>query len=87
MRSATCSAARPSVVLIFWPWNMRVDASAQAGLFGQREQQPQRLVRDPVLRVVEMEADRLESEALAAARVLGEERAQVHVAQGRVVRL
>ena len=38
----------------------RVDPLPQPRLLGQRDKQPERLVRDPVLRVVEVETRRLE---------------------------
>ena len=54
-----------------------VDALAQARLFGELEQQLQRLVGDAVLRVVEIDADGLDRQALAALGVVGEELAEV----------
>ena len=62
-----------------------VDARPQAGRLGQREQEPQGLVGDAVLRVVEVEGDRLEREPLAPLRVLREERPQMNVAHLPVV--
>ena len=44
----------------------RVDALAQAGLVGQLQQQPQRLVGDAILRVVEVDAGGLGGQPLAA---------------------
>ena len=55
----------------------RVDVLAQAGLLGELEQQPQRLVVDPVLREVEVQADRVGAEALGAPGVRGEQVAEV----------
>ena len=46
----------------------RLDALAQPGLLGQLQQQPQGLVGDPVLRIVEIDAGRLDREPLAALR-------------------
>src|SRR3989442_637404 len=63
----------------------RVDAPAKVALLGQREQEAQRLVGDAVLRVVEIEPGRLGREPLAAARILGEQRSQVHAANASVM--
>ncbi len=62
-----------------------VDARAQAGFLGEPQQQRERLVGDAVLRVVEVETGGLGSEALAALRILGEERAEVERADLLVV--
>ncbi len=56
----------------------RLAALGHAALLRQRDQQPQRLVRDAVLRVVEVEPGALGAHPLAAAGILGEQRAQVH---------
>jgi hypothetical protein len=64
-----------------------VDPVAQARLLGQPAQQRERLVGDAVLRVVEEEAGGLGREALAPRRVLGEEPAEMQVADVLVVRL
>ena len=53
------------------------DAVAQAGLFGEGDEQAQGLVGDAVLGVVEEEAAGLGGEALAASGVFGEEIAQM----------
>ena len=55
----------------------RVAALGDACLLGERDEQPQRLVGDAVLRVVEEEAGRLGGEPLRPARVGCEEVAQV----------
>ena len=65
----------------------RIGALRQARLVGQLDEQAQRLVRDTVLRVVEVEAGALGGEPLAARRVLGEEVAQVEIADLGVVLL
>ncbi len=65
----------------------RLGALAQARLLGQLEEEPQRLVGDAVLRVVEVDAGALGGEPLAAGRVLGEEVAQVCRADLGVVAL
>src|SRR4030081_160871 len=80
-----------------------VDAFAQAGLLGQPTEQRQGLVRDAVLggdemdsrrrrreaivRVAEMDAGRLRGEALAARRVVIEERAEMHLSEFLLVSL
>ena len=56
-----------------------VDARAQARFPGQLHQQPQGLVGDPVLRIIEVDPRRLQRQSLAALRILREQRAQVHV--------
>ena len=56
-----------------------VDACFQARFLGQLQQQPQRLVGDAVLGVIEEEPRGLGREPLAAARVVGEQLAEVHV--------
>ncbi len=56
-----------------------VDPLAQPALFGEIQQQPERLVGDPVFREIQEPAGGLAGEALAAARVLGEQRPQVRI--------
>ena len=56
-----------------------VDALAQAGLFGQSTEQAEGLVGDAILRVVEIDANRLRGQPLAARRVGGEELAEVQL--------
>ena len=56
----------------------RVDAIAQPGPLGEREQQRHRLVGDQVLRVVDVEAVDFEGQAVASVGVAGEQVAQVH---------
>ena len=85
-RSATCSTARRSVVLIFSPANIASRRCRHAALFGKPQQQPQRLVGDAVLRVVEEEARTLGREALRPAGIVGEQRAQMHVLDLRMMR-
>ena len=65
----------------------RIRALGEARLVGQLQQEAQRLVGDAVLRVVEVDAGALGGEPLAACRVLGEEVAQVEVADLGVVLL
>ena len=77
MRRATWSTDRFSDTLIRSPPEHRVAALPEARLLGEADEERQRLVGDPVLGVVEVEADRLERQALAATRVLGEEVAQM----------
>ena len=59
----------------------------QLGLLGERDQQPHRLFRDPVLGVVGVQPYRLEAQPLGARGVRGEEVAQVGVPDRCVVRL
>ena len=56
-----------------------VDPLAQAGLLRQLQQEPQRLVGDAVLRVVEVEAGGLRRQPLAACGIVREELAEMHV--------
>ncbi len=62
-----------------------VDAGAQAGLPGQLQQQPEGLVGDPVLGIVEIEAAGLQHHALAALGIVCEQRAQMQVLDVLVV--
>ena len=64
-----------------------VDPLAQPRLLRQPDEQRDGLVGDAVLRVVEEEAGALGGQALAARRVVGEERPQVNVAHRPRVRL
>ena len=84
IRSATWSTARSSETLMCSPANIASRRSCDAAL--ARRASPsstQRLVGDPVLRVVEVEAGAVGDEPLAALRVAGEEVAQVAVARAR----
>jgi hypothetical protein len=63
-----------------------VDAPAQAGLRRQPQEQPQGLLREEILRVVEVEAAGLQGETLSATGVVGEEPAQVERRDLRPVR-
>ena len=56
-----------------------VDALAQARLLGELEQQPQGLVGDPVLGVVEIDPGSFDRQLLAALGILGEELAEVRL--------
>src|SRR5712664_434834 len=62
-----------------------VDALAQPGLLGELDEETERLVGHAVLRVVEVQADALDRQALAATRVVGEELAEMDVADPRVM--
>ncbi len=62
-----------------------VDPRPQPGLLRQLEEQPERLVGDAVLRVVEIDADGLGAEPLAALRIRGEEIAQMQLANRLVM--
>src|SRR5262245_31450016 len=57
-----------------------IDALTQAALLSQSAEQRDRLVRDAILGVVEVDAGRLRGQAFPACRVAGEERAQVPLA-------
>jgi hypothetical protein len=60
----------------------RLPPLGDAALLGQRDQQAQRLIGDPVLRVVETEAGALRDHPLAAPGVGGEQLAQVGLPGG-----
>src|SRR5262249_5408613 len=60
-----------------------VDAVPEAGVLGQLYQEPQRLVGDAVLRVVEVQAHRLDRHPLTPLRILGEKLAQMGAGHGR----
>ena len=64
-----------------------VPALLELRLLGQLEEQPHGLVGHAVLRVVEVEPDGLHPQPLAAVRILGEQVAQVALADLRVVTL
>ena len=64
-----------------------VPALLEVRLLGQLEEQPHGLVGHAVLRVVEVEPDGLRPQPLAAVRILGEQVAQVALADLRVVTL
>ena len=64
----------------------RVAPLRHAALVRQPQQQPQRLIRDAVLRVVEEQARPLGREAFGAAGIVGEQRAQMHVLDLRMMR-
>ena len=63
----------------------RVAQRLDVGAPGQLAEQVDRLGRQPVLRVVEVEVARLEAHRLAARRVVGEQVAQVRVLEVRLV--
>ena len=79
-RKATCSAARCSVTLIFSPLNMASMRRARPQSSARRMQQSDRLVGDPMLRVVEVEPGGFGRHALAAPGVAGEELPQMQIA-------
>ena len=87
MRSATWRTERFSVMLIRSPRNIASVRSARPDSSASCEQEPQRLVGDAVLRVVEVEAGALGREPLAAGRVRGEQVAQMELADLGVVAL
>ncbi len=87
IRSATCSTARSSLTLMCSPANIASRRPSTSALLGELDQQLQRLVGDAVLGVVEEQPGALGDQALAAVWVLGEELAQVALADLGVVLL
>ena len=77
-RSATCRTARCSVDVDLLAAEHRVAPFDHTAFVGKLQQQPDRLVGDAVLRVVQDTARRLRREALATARVVGEQLPQRH---------
>ena len=63
----------------------RVDPLAQAGAFGDRDEQPDGLVGEAVLRIVEVDARGLHGHTRAALGIVGEQVAEVDVAHRLVV--
>jgi hypothetical protein len=55
----------------------RIDPRAEPGLFGQLQQQSQRFIGNPVLRIVEVESGCFDRQAIAAFEVLSKELAQM----------
>ena len=55
-----------------------VDARAQAGLLGEAEEQGQRLIGDPVLRIVEIDAGGLGRQPFTAAGIAREQLAEMN---------
>ena len=87
MRSATCSTGRSSDTLMCSPRNIASRFSGTPDSSASVDEQPHGLVGDPVLGVVQVEPGRLRSQPLAAARVVGEQLAQVPVGDFLVVPL
>ena len=85
MRSATCSTERFSETLIRSPREHRLGPLGQPRLLGQRHQQLERLVGDPVLGVVQEQPRALGRQPLAAGGVGGEQLAQMHPLELAVV--
>ena len=77
MRSATCRTARSSETLMCSPANIASRRSSTPHSLASSAEQQQRLVGDPVLGEVEVEAGAVGDQPLAALRVGGEEVAQV----------
>ena len=71
-RSATCSTARFSVMLIFSPRNI-ASRARQAAIPGELQQQPNGFIGDAVFGVIEVQASAFSSEALAARRIVREQ--------------
>ena len=57
-----------------------VDAGAQTALLGETDEQWQRLISDPVLRIVEIDARGLCGQPFAASLIVREQLAEMHVA-------
>jgi hypothetical protein len=57
----------------------RLDVRPQLAFIGELTQQAQCLIDDTILGVIEVDADRVERQALAAAHVLGKQRAQMSI--------
>ena len=87
MRKATWRTERSSDTLMRSPRNMASRWLGEVRLLGQLQEQPHRLVGDPVLGVVEVEADGLHPEPFTAVRILGEQLPQVPPGDLVVVRL
>ena len=85
IRSATCRTARSSETLMCSPANIASRRSSTPRSAGQLAEQQQRLVGDPVLGEVEVEAGALGDQPLAALGVGGEELAQMGAADLLVV--
>ena len=83
LRSATCSTARSSVMLIFSPANIRSRQPSTSACARQVAQQAHRLVGDAVLGVVEEEVVQIAARTARSARVAGEQVAQMHAAVPR----
>jgi hypothetical protein len=66
---------------LFTAWAFAYDAKvlklADTGLFRQANEQPQRLVRDAILGVIEVDATRFERQAASALRIVGKELPQM----------
>ena len=86
MRSATCSTARSSVTLMCSPANI-ASMRSRSPAPRRAPEQAERLVGDPVLRVVHRDPGRLRDEALAPGRIGGEEVAELDVRDLVVVAL
>ena len=84
-RSAVCSTARSSEVLMCSPANIASRRSSRSAALGQVDQQRQRLAGDAVLAVVDVEVADGQRQLPAAVGVLGEELAEVLVADLVVV--
>ena len=57
----------------------RIDAFAQTAFLGQSDQQPYGFVGDPVFGIVQVNARGFSGQALAAARIVGEELPQMQI--------
>ena len=64
-----------------------VDPSAQAGLLRELQQEPQGVVGDAILGVVEVQACGFRRQAFAACGIVREERAEMHVPDSVIMAL
>jgi hypothetical protein len=63
----------------------RVDPGAQPGLFGELEEQLERLIVDAIFRVIQVDAGRFRGHPLAARRIIGEQSSQVQAPHAHMV--
>ena len=54
--------------------------STQSALLGEIHEKTDRLIRDAILRVVEVKTGAFDSQPLAPVRIIGKERPQMHIA-------
>jgi len=61
------------------------DARGNAAFLGELQQQAQGFIGDAILRVIQIQAGRFGGQTFAAARIVCEQLAQMHVAHARMV--
>src|ERR1039458_4811924 len=86
-RSAVCNNAAPLRRVDLVVAEHGVDALPQSALLRQRHQQPHRLVRDPVFRVVYIQSRGFRGEAVAPIRIFRKKFAKMPPANVPIVRL